>query len=109
MDNEYGPVYELTGFAALSEKARIELDEEIRRYLSIRYVFIMGRLSDGRVDIFRNRGAGYPDLRLERAADGRILVCNMGGKGRWGAFAMLRQVLRRFPGMGIDQVLDAAS
>jgi|CXWL01.1.fsa_nt_gi hypothetical protein len=96
MQTPDAPQFEVFGFANLSLPQRAHFEASLVRHF-LRFGAVAGTLSAGDcVRVHGDRSDGYPDLRLEPAAGGRLLVCDMAPPGR-SLLARLRGFLRTYP------------
>ena len=97
MDNTYGPVYEIVGFAALTPGDRLRFPKSFTDFFLAKGA-VSGTLDAGCwLGVYADRKGDYPDLMLELSLDGCLFVCDM-DVHKAGLLAHLQKFLRRFPG-----------
>ena len=96
MDNTYGPVYEIVGFADLAPGDRSRFVATFTDFFLVKAA-VSGNLDEGGwLGVYADRKGEYPDLMLELSPDGRLLVCDM-DVHKAGLLAYLQKFLRVFP------------
>ena len=96
MDNTYGPVYEIVGFADLAPGDRCRFVGAFTDFFLVKGA-VPGSLEPGSwLGVYADRKGEYPDLMLELSPDGRLFVCDMDVKNA-GLLAHLKKFLRVFP------------
>jgi hypothetical protein len=96
MDNTYGPVYEIVGFADLASGDRSRFVGAFTDFFLVKGA-VPGSLEPGSwLGVYADRKGEYPDLMLELSPEGRLLVCDM-DVHKAGLLAHLQKFLRVFP------------
>ena len=96
MDNTYGPVYEIVGFADLAPGDRRRFVGAFTDFSLVKGA-VSGSLEHGGwLGVYADRKGEYPDLMLELSPDGRLLVCDV-DVHKAGLLVHLHQFLRVFP------------
>ena len=96
MDNTYGPIYEIVGFAALSPGDRLRFQKAFIDFFLVKGA-VAGTLDGGGwLGVYADRKGDYPDLMLQLSRNGRLFVCDM-EVNKAGLLAHLQKFLRVFP------------
>ena len=106
MDNEHGPVYEITGYARLAASDRVKLAEGLTAFFRPHGAVAWNLTDDHRLGVFVDRNAEYPDLYLEAEPE-RLFVCDMDVHGGH-LLALLKHYLATQPGLALMHVRAVA-
>ncbi len=99
MDNERGPVYEITGYGQLAASDRAKLGEGLTAFFRAHGAVAWNLSDNHRLGVFVDRNAEYPDLYFETEAD-RLFVCDMDVHGGH-LLAHLKHYLATQPGLAL--------